>query len=60
LKNESIVFWALSLLFLTPEETAKVTWNEYEFPTYKVANVQSQLQSFIEKNYCLNRAAREA
>ncbi len=58
-----------ALMFLTPEETgflrylqskAKVTLNEYEFPTNKVANVQSQLQSLIEKNYYLNRAAREA
>jgi ATP-dependent RNA helicase DDX18/HAS1 len=58
-----------ALMFLTPQETgflrylqaaAKVTLNEYEFPTAKVANVQSQLQSLIEKNYYLNRAAREA
>jgi len=58
-----------ALMFLTPEETgflrylqskAKVTLNEYEFPSSKVANVQSQLQSLIEKNYYLNRAAREA
>lgn len=57
-----------ALLFLTPEETgflrylkaAKVTLNEYEFPTNKVANVQSQLQRLIEKNYYLNRAARDA
>lgn len=58
-----------ALMFLTPQETgflrylqsaAKVTLNEYEFPTSKVANVQSQLQSLIEKNYYLNRAAREA
>lgn len=58
-----------ALMFLTPEETgflrylqskAKVTLNEYEFPSNKVANVQSQLQSLIEKNYYLNRAAREA
>ena len=58
-----------ALLFLTPEETgflrylqaaAKVTLNEYEFPTSKVANVQSQLESLIEKNYYLNRAARDA
>ena len=57
-----------ALLFLTPEETgflrylkaAKVTLNEYEFPTHKVANVQSQLQSLIEKNYYLNKAARDA
>ena len=57
-----------ALLFLTPEETgflrylkaAKVTLNEYEFPTSKVANVQSQLQRLIEKNYYLNRTARDA
>jgi ATP-dependent RNA helicase DDX18/HAS1 len=56
------------LLFLTPEETgflrylkaAKVTLNEYEFPTHKVANVQSQLQRLIASNYYLNRAARDA
>ena len=57
-----------ALLFLTPEETgflhylkqAKVSLNEYEFPTHKVANVQSQLQKLIEKNYYLNKAARDA
>lgn len=57
-----------ALLFLTPEETgflhylkmAKVSLNEYEFPTHKVANVQSQLQRLIEKNYYLNKAARDA
>jgi ATP-dependent RNA helicase DDX18/HAS1 len=57
-----------ALLFLTPEETgflrylkaAKVSLNEYEFPMNKVANVQSQLQKLIEKNYYLNRAARDA
>jgi ATP-dependent RNA helicase DDX18/HAS1 len=58
-----------ALMFLTPQETgflrylqkaARVTLNEYEFPTSKIANVQSQLQSLIEKNYYLNKAAREA
>ena len=57
-----------ALLFLTPEETgflrylkaAKVTLNEYEFPMTKLANVQSQLQRLIEKNYYLNCAARDA
>lgn len=56
------------MLFLTPEETgflkylkaSKVSLNEYEFPMNKVANVQSQLQKLIEKNYYLNRAARDA
>lgn len=57
-----------ALLFLTPEETgflrylkaAKVTLNEYEFPMKKLANVQSQLQRLIEKNYYLNCSARDA
>ncbi len=57
-----------ALLFLTPEETgflrylkaAKVSLNEYEFPMTKIANVQAQLQRLIEKNYYLNRAARDA
>ena len=57
-----------ALLFLTPEETgflrylkaAKVALNEYEFPSSKVSNVQSQLQRLIESNYYLNRAARDA
>ena len=57
-----------ALLFLTPEETgflrylkaAKVSLNEYEFPLNKIANVQSQLQKLVEKNYYLNRAARDA
>jgi ATP-dependent RNA helicase DDX18/HAS1 len=56
-------------MFLTPQETgflrylqaaANVSLNEYEFPTSKIANVQSQLQSLVEKNYYLNKAAREA
>jgi ATP-dependent RNA helicase DDX18/HAS1 len=57
-----------ALLFLTPEETgflkylkaAKVSLNEYEFPSNKIANVQSQLHRLIESNYYLNRAARDA
>jgi ATP-dependent RNA helicase DDX18/HAS1 len=57
-----------ALLFLTPEETgflrylkaAKVSLNEYEFPMKKLANVQSQLQRLIEKNYYLNCSARDA
>lgn len=57
-----------ALLLLTPEEVgflrylkaAKVALNEYEFPDKKVANVQSQLTKLIEKNYYLNKSAREA
>ena len=34
--------------------------NEYEFPTAKVANVQSQLERLVAKNYYLHQSAREA
>lgn len=57
-----------ALLFLIPEEmgflkylkAANVSLNEYEFPTHKIANVQSQLNRLIESNYYLNRAAKDA
>lgn len=57
-----------ALLFLIPEElaflkylkAAKVPLNEYEFPTKKIANVQSQLEKLVEKNYYLHTSAREA
>ncbi|KAJ1833356.1 ATP-dependent RNA helicase [Coemansia sp. RSA 2711] len=56
-----------SLLFLLPSELgflrylkqAKVPLNEYQFPQNKVANVQSQLEKLIEKNYYLNKSARD-
>lgn len=57
-----------ALLFLVPEELgflkylkqAKVPLNEYEFPDNKIANIQSQLEKLIEKNYYLHKSAREA
>eukprot|EP00892_Ulva_mutabilis_P001905 jgi/Ulvmu1/11715/UM008_0126.1 len=57
-----------ALLFLMPEELSflkylkdsKVPLNEYEFPTSKVSNVQSELQRLVEKNYYLNQSARDA
>jgi len=56
-----------ALLFLTPEELgflvylqkAKVYLNEYEFSKNKIANVQSQLEKLIEKNYYLNKSAKD-
>ena len=56
------------LLFLIPEELgflrylkeARVPLNEYEFPKAKVANVQSQLERLVEKNYYLHQSARDA
>jgi ATP-dependent RNA helicase DDX18/HAS1 len=57
-----------ALLFLIPEELgflrylkgAKVPLNEYEFPSNKIANVQSQLEKLVEKNYYLHQSARDA
>ncbi|KAJ3016698.1 ATP-dependent RNA helicase [Thoreauomyces humboldtii] len=56
-----------ALLFLLPSELgflrflkhAKVPLNEYQFPTSKIANVQSQLERLVEKNYYLNRSAKD-
>ncbi|GFR47135.1 hypothetical protein Agub_g8823 [Astrephomene gubernaculifera] len=57
-----------ALLLLLPEELgflrylkdAKVPLNEYEFPTSKLANVQSQLERLVEKNYYLHSSAKDA
>ena len=57
-----------ALLFLLPEEmaflrylrAAKVNLQEYEFPAKKVTDVSSQITRLIEKNYYLNRSARDA
>ncbi|EEB09463.1 ATP-dependent RNA helicase Has1 [Schizosaccharomyces japonicus yFS275] len=56
-----------SLIFLTPSElgflrylkAAKVPLNEYEFPSNKVANVQSQLEKLVSKNYYLQQSAKD-
>ena len=56
-----------SLLFLLPSElgflrflkVAKVPLNEYSFPTSKIANVQTQLEKLITKNYYLHQSARD-
>ncbi|CAR21739.1 ATP-dependent RNA helicase HAS1 [Lachancea thermotolerans] len=56
-----------SLMFLTPNElgflrylkAAKVPLNEYEFPSNKIANVQSQLEKLIKSNYHLHQIAKD-
>ncbi|CAH2353938.1 ATP-dependent RNA helicase Has1p [[Candida] railenensis] len=56
-----------SLMFLTPSElgflrylkAANVPLNEYEFPTDKIANVQSQLTKLIKSNYWLHQSAKD-
>jgi len=56
-----------SLLFLLPSELgflrylkeARVPLNEFGFPADKVANVQSQLEKLLQKNYYLHQSARD-
>ncbi len=50
----------LILFVFTALQAAKVPLNEYEFPTNKIANVQSQLEKLVEKNYYLHQSARDA
>lgn len=57
-----------ALLFLLPSElnylkylrAAKVELNEYDFPDSKLVNIQEQYDKLIEKNFFLNRMARDA
>ena len=58
-----------ALLFLLPEElpflkflqARKVmTMKRYEFPEDKISNVQAQLEKLVEKNYFLNKSAKDA
>ncbi|OAF68756.1 hypothetical protein A3Q56_03489 [Intoshia linei] len=46
--------------FLTYLEEVKVSLNEYEFSLNKLANIQSQLEKLIEKNYFLHCSALNA
>ncbi|KAF9451799.1 DEAD-domain-containing protein [Macrolepiota fuliginosa MF-IS2] len=56
-----------SLLFLLESELgflrylkeAKVPLNEFSFPTDKIANVQSQLEKLLQKNYFLHKSAKD-
>lgn len=56
-----------SLMFLTPSElgflrylkAANVPLNEYEFPSNKIANVQSQLTKLIKSNFWLHQSAKD-
>lgn len=57
-----------ALLFLLPEEVGflrylkrvNVPVSEYTFPMNKVANIQSQLERLMEKNYHLHKSSRDA
>jgi len=48
------------LPFLKYLRLSKVNLQEYEFPINKVANIGTQLQMLIEKNYYLNKSAKDA
>ncbi|KAG9314641.1 P-loop containing nucleoside triphosphate hydrolase protein [Chiua virens] len=56
-----------SLLFLLESELgflrylkeAKVPLNEYTFPTDRIANVQTQLEKLLQKNYFLHQSAKD-
>ncbi|CAI2363616.1 unnamed protein product [Moneuplotes crassus] len=57
-----------ALLFLLESELgflhylkkARIPLNEYEFPESKLANIGSQFEKLVERNYFLNQSAREA
>ncbi|GLE03715.1 hypothetical protein PINS_up012617 [Pythium insidiosum] len=48
------------LMFLKYLKASKVALNEYEFPTGKIANVESQLMKLVEKVYYLHKSAKDA
>ncbi|KAL9119586.1 MAG: hypothetical protein Q9187_003860 [Circinaria calcarea] len=56
-----------SLMFLQPSEVgflkhlkeARVPVVEFEFPTARIVNVQSQLEKLIGQNYYLNKSAKD-
>ena len=57
-----------ALLFLLESELgflhylkkARIPLNEYEFPESKLANITSQFEKLVQRNYFLNQTAREA
>jgi len=57
-----------ALIFLLPQELGfrrilkglGVPLNEFEFPRNKIAKVQTQLETLIEKNYFLHQSAKDA
>lgn len=50
---------ATELGFLRYLSAARVPLTEYEFPTNRLAQVQTQFERLVEKNYHLNKAARD-
>ncbi|CAJ0573305.1 unnamed protein product, partial [Mesorhabditis spiculigera] len=58
--NALIILRQEELGFLRYLRQAKVVLNEFEFSWNKVANIQSQLEELISKNFFLNKSAKEA
>lgn len=46
--------------FLSHLKAARVPVVEFEFPSKKIINVQSNLEKLIQKNYYLQQSAKEA
>lgn len=58
--GKSLMFLLESELgFLRYLKEAKVPLNEFTFPADRVANVQSQLEKLLQKNYFLHQSARD-
>ncbi|KAK6845634.1 ATP-dependent RNA helicase HAS1 [Apiospora arundinis] len=56
-----------SLMFLQPQEAgflhhlkeARVPITEFDFPSNKIVNIQSQLEKLVSQNYYLNKSAKD-
>lgn len=60
-KGRALLFLLESELgFLHYLKKARIPLNEYEFPESKLANIMSQFEKLVERNYFLNTTAREA
>lgn len=46
--------------FLRYLKKARIPLNEYEFPENKLANIQTQFEQLVERNYFLNCSAKQA
>ncbi|KAG1749715.1 P-loop containing nucleoside triphosphate hydrolase protein [Suillus paluster] len=58
--GKSLMFLLESELgFLRYLKEAKVPLNEFTFPADRIANVQSQLEKLLQKNYFLHQSARD-
>lgn len=60
-KGRALLFLLESELgFLRYLKKSRIPLNEYEFPESKLANITSQFEKLVERNYFLNSSAREA